>query len=278
MDLLLGMQWNKHHNPFYHTHTLAAMPCLLPKTQEIRIAAKEQGKNTMRILGVSGSPRPARRSGTRALVETVLQGTGSDYELISLQGRSISGCIACLRCTADNVCKLEDDMISLREKVAEADAYVVGAPNHFSGCNALTRAFLERWFQFRHREGDFLWGKPGVAVGVGGMDGGPPARDIEGQFLQNLVEPVASVTAVGAAPCYFCGHGETCGIGVPRMRHGDNVRIEPEIIPRVEEQPETMHAATQTGEHLGRILRDGWDRRQAALRAQERLMDWMAGK
>lgn len=232
----------------------------------------------MRILGISGSPRRDEVSGTRTLVETVLQSTGLDYDLVSLRDKNISGCTACLGCTGDNVCKLEDDMASLRESVARAEAYVVGAPNHFSGCNALTRAFLERWFQFRHREGDLLWGKPGVAVGVGGMDGGPPAGDIEGFFLFNLIEPVASVTATGAAPCYSCGFGETCGIGVPRMRHGDNVQIGPEITPRVEDQPETMRAAARAGEHLGRILRDGWDRRQSALRAQERLMDWMAGK
>jgi multimeric flavodoxin WrbA len=232
----------------------------------------------MRILGISGSLRGKDVSGTRALVAAVLENTGLDYELISLRGRNISGCTACLCCTGDNVCKVEDDMASLREAVAGAEAYVVGAPNHFSGCNAQTRAFLERWFQFRHQEGDFLWGKPGVAVGVGGLDGGPPVRDIEGFFLFNLIEPVASVTATGAAPCYFCGFGETCGIGVPRMRHGDDVTIGPEIIPRVKEQPETMHAAAQAGRRLRHFLRDGWDRREAALRAQERLMDWMAGK
>ena len=232
----------------------------------------------MHVLGISGSQRGEDVSGTRALVAAVLENTGLDYELVSLRGLNISGCTACLRCTGDNVCKVEDDMTPLREAVAGAKAYVVGAPNHFSGCNAQTRAFLERWFQFRHREGDFLWGKPGVAVGVGGLDGGPPARDIEGFFLFNLIEPVASITATGAAPCYFCGFGETCGIGVPRMRHGDEVKIEPEIIPKVNEQPETMHAAAQAGRRLGHLLRDGWDRREAALRSQERLMDWMAGK
>ncbi|MEF8824007.1 MAG: flavodoxin family protein [Desulfohalobiaceae bacterium] len=232
----------------------------------------------MRILGISGSPRREDISGTRTLVGAVLEHTGLEHDLVSLRGRSISGCTGCLRCAADNVCKTEDDMPPLREAVAQANAYVVGAPNHFSGCNALTRAFLERWFQFRHREGDLLWGKPGVAIGVGGMDGGPPARDIERFFLFNLIEPVATVTATGAAPCYFCGFGETCGIGVPRMRHGEDVEIGPEITPKVEEQPEAMHAAAGAGEHLGRILQDGWHRRRAALRAQERLMDWMAEK
>ncbi|MCF8029316.1 MAG: flavodoxin family protein [Desulfohalobiaceae bacterium] len=232
----------------------------------------------MRILGISGSQRHEYVSGTRALVAAVLENTELDYELVSLRGQNISGCTACLRCTGDNVCKVEDDMTSLREAVAGAEAYVVGAPNHFSGCNAQTRAFLERWFQFRHREGDLLWGKPGVAVGVGGLDGGPPARDIEGFFLFNLIEPVASLTATGAAPCYFCGFGETCGIGIPRMRHGDDVKIGAEIIPKVSEQPETMRAAAQAGKRLGQCLRDGWNRKEAALRAQDRLMDWMAGK
>ena len=38
-----------------------------------------------------------------------------------------------------------------REKILAADAYVIGAPNFFSTLNATTHAFLERWYQFRHR-------------------------------------------------------------------------------------------------------------------------------
>jgi len=123
----------------------------------------------MKILGISGSPRKDETSGVYKLVRAVIENTGVDYELISLRGKKISGCIACLGCAEDNVCKVKDDMTELRDKIIEADAYVIGAPNYYSTLNAITHAFMERWFQFRHQEGDMLWGKLGIAVGVGGM-------------------------------------------------------------------------------------------------------------
>ncbi len=122
----------------------------------------------MKILGIVGSSRKEGVSGVHQLVTTVLENTAFDYELVTLRGKKIGGCIACLGCVKDNICKLNDDLTELRPLIAEADAYVIGAPNYYSALNALTHAFLERWYQFRHQEGDTLWGKLGVAVGVGG--------------------------------------------------------------------------------------------------------------
>jgi multimeric flavodoxin WrbA len=39
----------------------------------------------MKILGISGSPRKESQSGTYKLVETVLENTGVDYDLVSLK-------------------------------------------------------------------------------------------------------------------------------------------------------------------------------------------------
>ncbi len=71
----------------------------------------------MKILGISGSPRNNEQSGVYHLVKTVLENTGCDYNLISLAGRQISGCIACLGCASDNICKINDDLAPLREAV-----------------------------------------------------------------------------------------------------------------------------------------------------------------
>jgi multimeric flavodoxin WrbA len=84
-------------------------------------------------------------------------------------------------------------MVPLREKIVQADAYVIGAPNYYSGLNATTHALLERWFQSRHQEGNSLWGKLGVAVGVGGTMGYFPAGEIQKLFLYNFIETVAKV-------------------------------------------------------------------------------------
>ena len=83
----------------------------------------------MKILGISGSSRREDISGIYKLVRAVLEASGCDYDLVSLKGKKIVGCIACLGCVKDNVCKVNDDMADLRDRIVAADAFVIGAPN-----------------------------------------------------------------------------------------------------------------------------------------------------
>ena len=227
----------------------------------------------MKILGISGSPRKDETSGTYKLVRTVLQESGCEHELISLRGKTIHGCIACLRCVKDNVCKVEDDLFAVRDKILEADAYVIGAPNYYSAMNATTHAFLERWFQFRHQEGDALWGKLAVAVGVGGTMGHFPANEIQKFLLYNFIETVAKVSGQGAASCYSCGYGETCKVGIPIALHGEGVKITPETIPDVTRQEAVMQTAVAAGKLLGQRLRESHDRTRVTLKMQKAMME-----
>jgi multimeric flavodoxin WrbA len=231
----------------------------------------------MKILGISGSPRKSDISGCYKLVQTVLENTGFEYELISLKGKKIYGCIACLGCVSDNICKVEDDLTPLREKIVEADAYVIGAPNYYSTVNALTHALLERWFQFRHQEGNILWGKLAVAVGVGGTAGNFPADALEKFFLYNFIETVGKITAQGAASCYYCGYGETCKVGIPYFLYGEGVKITSENIPDVTKQSEVMQTASEAGQLLGQRLRQGHDRQEVTLKMQKKMMELFKG-
>lgn len=226
----------------------------------------------MKILGISGSPRKESQSGVYQLVQTVLENTDVDYELVSLRGKTISGCIACLGCVKDNVCKVEDDLTPLREKMVAADAFVFGAPNYYATLNANTHALLERWFQFRHQTGNLLWGKLAVAVGVGGTSGRFPADDLEKFFLYNFIETVAKVTGQGAASCYSCGYGETCQVGIPSMIHGKGVKITADMIPDVSKQPKIMVAAVEAGKLLGQRLKNGHDRTTVTQNMQKKMM------
>jgi multimeric flavodoxin WrbA len=223
-----------------------------------------------------GSTRDPNISGVQMLVQTVVENTGCNYEVVSLAGKKISGCIACLGCVKDNICKVQDAMTDLRAKIVEADAYVVGAPNYYSTLNATTHAFIERWFQFRHQEGNTLWGKLAVAVGVGGTSGEYPANDLEKFFLYNFVETVAKVTGQGAASCFSCGYGSTCKVGIPTMLYGPGVKITEDLIPRVTKQPATMKAAEEAGALLGKRLREGHDRAAVTQKMQEKLMAMFA--
>jgi len=231
----------------------------------------------MKILGLSGSSRNNDISGTYKLVRAVLEASGCDYDLISLKGKNISGCIACLGCVEDNVCKVNDDMTGLREKIVTADAFVIGAPNYYSTVNAATHAFLERWFQFRHQEGDTLWGKLGVCIGVGGTMGCLPADDIEKFFMYNFIETVAKVAGQGAASCYYCSYGETCKVGIPYMLYGNGFKIVDENIPDVTKQPDVMQAAVEAGKLLGQRLKGDHDRGQVTSKVQMQMMEMMKG-
>ncbi len=226
----------------------------------------------MKILGVVGSSRKEGVSGVHTLVKTVLENTGHEYEMITLKGKKIGGCIACLGCVKDNICKVKDDMTDLRPLIAEADAYVIGAPNFYSTLNALTHAFLERWYQFRHREGNTLWGKLGVAVGVGGASGTMPADAIEGFYLYSFIETIAKVSGQGAASCFTCGYGETCKVGAVNMLYGEGVKITEDMIPQVTKQPDVMDAAIAAGKALGDRLRNGHDRMAITQKMQQTLM------
>lgn len=227
----------------------------------------------MKILGISGSPRKESVSGVYKLVRTVLDATDCEYELVSLRGKKFSGCIACLGCVKDNICKVEDDLMPLRDAIVEADAYVIGAPNYYSGLNAATHALLERWFQFRHQEGNLLWGKLAVAVGVGGTVGHLPADEMERFLFYNFIETIAKVSGQGAASCYSCGYGETCKVGIPYFMHGEGYKITKEVIPDVTKQPDVMQAAIDAGKLLGGRLREGHDRAQVTMKMQQVMME-----
>lgn len=227
----------------------------------------------MMILGICGSQRSEENSGTFTLIKTVLEASGCEYELISLRGKKIAGCTCCLGCVQDNICKVKDDMTPLREKIVAADAYVIGGPNFYSGMNAATHAFLERWYQFRHRTGNLLWGKLAVAVGVGGAEACPPADDIEKIFLYSFIETTAKVVGQGAAACYSCGYGETCKVGLPYLIHGEGVKITDEMIPNVTKQPQVIQSAVEAGKELGRRLRNGHDRNAVTQKMQAVMME-----
>jgi len=207
----------------------------------------------MKVLGISGSPR--KDHSTDRLVKEVLSTVGVETEFVSLAGKKIGPCIACLKCVEDNICKVTDDMTPLRSKIENADAYVFGAANYYSMLNGLSHCFLERFYQFRHREGKVVAGKLGVAVGVGGSSGDVVVENIKTFFEYNQIECVGTVSGQGVACCFTCGYGETCKVGAIHMFFGAGTKITPEIIPDLDKQPDKLEAARELGKKLGERLR-----------------------
>lgn len=230
----------------------------------------------MKILGISGSPRPESRSGSIKVVQKVLENTGCEYELISLHGKNIGGCIGCMACVDDNICKVNDDMKTLRDKIVEADAYVLSGVNYFNTLNAVMHSFMERWYQFRHREADILWGKLAVTVSLGGINPAPPTEVLNHICFANMIKVVDNVQGIGAAGCHYCGYGETCKVGIPYLLQGpDVVPITPETIPDVTKDEELMLAAEQAGKKLGDMLRSPDYSREKTIQELMKMMEAM---
>ena len=60
----------------------------------------------MKVLGISGSPR--KNQATDQLVREVLNATGMETEFVSLAGKRIGPCIACLGCVSCPASKEKD--------------------------------------------------------------------------------------------------------------------------------------------------------------------------
>ncbi len=191
------------------------------------------------ILAISGSPRKNRM--VHSTLQAVLDGCQSPYEIVSLAGKKIHGCIACLACAKDNTCKLRDDWNAIGEKMKQADIIIFGAPNYYGTINAMAHACLERTFSFRHSGTMPLKGKLGITVGTyrEGVNSPEALHQSMGFFMKaNAMQVIGSLDCVEYGPCYSCGLGHMCDNSSLRPKYGVLEKIEPCHLPKEVAQQE----------------------------------------
>ena len=188
------------------------------------------------------------------MVNAILDATGVETEFISFAGKNIGPCKYCLACAKDNTCKVKDFMGEIRQKLIETDALVIGGCNMWSTLNGLTQNFLERFFQFHHHGKSLMAGKPGIAVGVGGGSGTPPAEAINRYFQFFGIKSVGTVKTQGAFACYSCGYGNVCDVSMVQNYLDENGNIDLDFKPDLEKQPDILAAARQLGKKLKSVL------------------------
>lgn len=104
----------------------------------------------MNVIGINGSPR--KQWNTATLVSKALEGAaalGAATELFHLYDLDFKGCKSCFACKirggkSYGKCVLRDDLAPVLEKIAAADALVIGSPIYFGTVTGETRSFLER--------------------------------------------------------------------------------------------------------------------------------------
>jgi multimeric flavodoxin WrbA len=195
----------------------------------------------MGILGISASGR--RNRIIHQTVEAIASQIGGEYEVVSLAGKRMNGCIGCTMCASDNICKVKDDWNEIGEKMTRAEVIIFGAPNYYGTINALGHACLERTFSFRHREVFSLQNKVGISVSTTRATDAPdPVKEIIQYFMEsNRMRVLGHVSAAGYDQCYTCGFGHGCSVGNVVRHHGVLECIKEEHLPAdFKEQSRTL--------------------------------------
>jgi len=111
---------------------------------------QNEKKEKNKVLGIVGSPR--RGGNTDLLVDEVLKGAkeiGAETEKIFLHKLKINPCDGCNVCfkSENGNCKYEDDFEEVKQKMEENNTWIIGTPIYWWGPTAITKAFIDRWYQ-----------------------------------------------------------------------------------------------------------------------------------
>lgn len=104
----------------------------------------------MKVYAINGSPRKSWN--TAMLLENALKGAaaqGAETELIHLYDLDFKGCTSCFGCKLKGgksygKCAMRDDLAPVLEKLASADAFILGSPIYFGSVTGEMRSFMER--------------------------------------------------------------------------------------------------------------------------------------
>jgi len=122
----------------------------------------------MKVVAFNGSAR--RKGNTQHLIDLVLaelEARGIHTETVSLAGRPMRGCMACLKCfqNQNRRCVLEDDALNdCVAKMMEADGILLGSPTYFANVSTEMKALIDRAGMVSKANGEMLSRKVGAGV------------------------------------------------------------------------------------------------------------------
>lgn len=145
----------------------------------------------MKALLINGSPR-AKGCTYTALTELkrTLEADGIETELLHVGHQDIRGCIACRKCHETGKCVFDDVVNAVAPKLAQADAFVIGAPVYYSSPAGGVIAFLDRLFFSTMSVNKTM--KVGAAVVTCRRGGNTASFDVLNKYFSMSGMPIAS--------------------------------------------------------------------------------------
>lgn len=179
------------------------------------------------ILGICGSGR--KDGNTGALVEEVLQGTGSQAELVWLIDQNVGYCTGCMRCAFEGGCWQQDGMTALYRKMLDCEAMVIGSPCYYGDVSGLVKSMMDRSIALGYmgvgKESEMpmhgrrpLAGKPAAIVSAVAGHGAERALETMANYVtfldMKLVGKLAAVAGMGDVRDLKDIMAEARGLGV----------------------------------------------------------------
>lgn len=122
----------------------------------------------MKVVAFNGSPR--KDGNTATLIRHVLdelEKEGIETETVHIGGKSIHGCIACMKCfeKKDKKCVIDNDIVNdCIEKMVEADGIILASPTYFADLTPEIKALIDRAGFVAVANGGLFKRKVGAAV------------------------------------------------------------------------------------------------------------------
>ncbi len=163
----------------------------------------------MKVLAINGSPR--KEGNTAHLLAAVcseLRENGIECETIHIGGKPVHGCTACMKCfeNLDRRCVIDTDPVNdCIEKMAEADAFLLGSPTYFADITPELKALIDRAGFVAMANGGLFRRKAGAAVIAVRRGGAIHAYDTINHFFG-----ISSMITVGSSYWNF-GYGMNPG-------------------------------------------------------------------
>lgn len=145
----------------------------------------------MKALLINGSPH-AKGCTYTALSELkhTLEAEGIETELIHVGNQDVRGCIACGQCRKLGKCVFDDVVNEVASKLAEADAFVIGAPVYYSSPAGGAISFMDRLFFSTFNIDKTM--KVGAAVVTCRRGGNTASFDVLNKYFSINGMPIAS--------------------------------------------------------------------------------------
>ena len=145
----------------------------------------------MKALLINGSPH-AKGCTYTALSELkhTLEAEGIETELIHVGNQDVRGCIACGQCRKLGKCVFDDVVNEVASKLAEADAFEIGAPVYYSSPAGGAISFMDRLFFSTFNVDKTM--KVGAAVVTCRRGGNTASFDVLNKYFSISGMPIAS--------------------------------------------------------------------------------------